>query len=212
MKNAEEAIEKVFAGLRNPDVPSGIEHRILKAVQDRASSRSRSEGRRLRPLLRGTPGPAIITKSVAWGFALTGVLVVSLATSAIHRLGHAPAKSKRTSDLLSTIPPARSEVIAERARPPQSNPSLQPKRRNNMRRAELIPVRDSVAVREMRAPSRPEPPMPLTEQEKLLLRFVQTRSPEELAAINPVKWAARDAEEKAEFEKFFGQSTTGDKE
>jgi hypothetical protein len=58
----------------------------------------------------------------------------------------------------------------------------------------------------MRAPSRPAPPLPLTEQEKLLQRFVRTHSSQELSAINPMKWAARDVEERAEFEKFFGQS------
>jgi hypothetical protein len=73
----------------------------------------------------------------------------------------------------------------------------------------LIRADESVAMREMRAPSRPEPPLPLTEQEKLLLRMVHTRSPEELAVLDRVKWAARDAQERAEFEKFFEQSTNG---
>jgi hypothetical protein len=68
---------------------------------------------------------------------------------------------------------------------------------------------DSVALREMRASSRPAPPLPLTEQERLLVNYVQTHSRQELAAINPRKWAARDAEERAQFDIFFGRSTKG---
>jgi hypothetical protein len=72
----------------------------------------------------------------------------------------------------------------------------------------VAPVRggDSVAAREARAVSYPAPPMPLTEQERLLLRVVHKGDPEELAMLNPVVRAARDAADKAEVEKFFGVS------
>lgn len=58
-------------------------------------------------------------------------------------------------------------------------------------------------MREVNAPSRPAPPLPLTRQEKLLVRFVHTHTPEELAAIDPAKWAAQDEQQRAEFNRFF---------
>jgi hypothetical protein len=77
-----------------------------------------------------------------------------------------------------------------------------------MRRSpELVETQESLATREMNAPSRPAPPLPLTDQEKLLVRFVHTHTPEQLAAVDPAKWAAQDAREQAEFDRFFGRFT-----
>jgi hypothetical protein len=207
MKNSEEAIEKVFAGLRDADTSTGMERRILESVQDRALARSRWGWRRL--IVRT---PLIVSGSIACGVGLIAIFVFVLVTPAAHRREHLPSLSKRNSAHLKTSPSAPSGVIAESAPLPGPRPTAQSKEKVNLRRAGFVRADDSVALREMRAASRPEPPMPLTEQEKLLARFVQTRRPEELAAIDPVKWAARDAAEEAEFEKFFGQKTTGDKE
>ena len=70
----------------------------------------------------------------------------------------------------------------------------------------------SLALREMRAASRPAPPLPLTKEEKLLLRVARTAGPEELAMLNPDERARREAESEAEFQQFFGQSTTKNSE
>jgi hypothetical protein len=48
--------------------------------------------------------------------------------------------------------------------------------------------------------------MPLTEQEKLLLRLVHKDDPVELAMLDPRVRALEDSEDKAEFQRFFGQS------
>jgi hypothetical protein len=59
---------------------------------------------------------------------------------------------------------------------------------------------------EMQSPSFPAPPMPLTEQEKLLLRIARKVDPVEMAMLDPRVRAMQDAEEKAEFQRFFGQT------
>jgi hypothetical protein len=69
--------------------------------------------------------------------------------------------------------------------------------------AEGIPSSDEIAVSEMLAPSHPAPPMPLTEQEKLLMRLVRRSDPVELAMLDSKLGALKDAEEKAEFQRFF---------
>lgn len=71
----------------------------------------------------------------------------------------------------------------------------------------LVRRDDSLALREVRAASRPAPPLPLTKQEKLLLRVARTAGPEELAMLNPDERARRRAESDAEFQQFFGKST-----
>jgi hypothetical protein len=65
---------------------------------------------------------------------------------------------------------------------------------------------DDVAMSEMQAASFPAPPMPLTAQERLLLRLAHKVDPVEMAMLDPKFRAMQDAEEKAEFQRFFGQT------
>ena len=211
MKNSDEAIEKVLDGLRNCDAPAGMERRILEAVQEHASP-SESGWRRLRPIWLIMQPTNTAARSLADGLALAGLFAFVLAIPAIHQRKHSPTTSKRDS-AASTALPARPSAVAENVQGSTARSAKQSMEKvPKVQRAELARASDSIALREMRAPSRPEPPMPLTAQERLLVRFVQTRSPEELAAVNPMKWAARDAEENADFERFFEHQHTGDNE
>jgi hypothetical protein len=67
---------------------------------------------------------------------------------------------------------------------------------------------DTIALAETLAPSHPAPPMPLTQQEKLLLRVARTDNPQVLAMLNPTLRAQQEAKEKEEFEEFAGISNT----
>jgi hypothetical protein len=227
MKNSDEAIERVLAGLRDCEAPDGMERRILQRLEER-----RAEPvplwRRLRPMwLVGPVRPAAIL-SVACGVVVASVLVVVLRTPALRR----PVASKRDS---------KREMVAEKAAPrgassmdsaagsanrpsstlamKQAAPSSYQGRaglsvRTNAHRAPSTRVddadasEDSIAVREMHAASFPAPPMPLTEQEKLLLRIVHRGDPVEMAMLDPAVRAARDAEEKADVARFFERPTT----
>lgn len=209
MKDSEELIEKLLAGLRNVDPSPEMERRILAAVQNHASAPSRYGWRKFIPIWLTTQTHSVATLPVACGAALACIVVFALAIPAIHR-EHVPTQSKKNSAPLKALPPASLEVAAKITQPLEPQPGMRRRAKVRTRRAELASADDSLAMREMRAPSRPAPPLPLTEQEKLLLRFVHAHSPEELAALDPAKWAAGDAKEKADFEKFFGQSRTGD--
>jgi hypothetical protein len=222
MKDPEEAIEKVLAGLRNPDAPVGMERRILQALQDRTAVRSRSGWRRFRPTWLVAPAHPAAVRSVAWGIALAGVFAVALAVPAIRRLGHllvpANAPAKMISAPVASLPPAAPEIAAKSAQLP-SPPGVRlmktaiPKQRVNAQRARVVVSEsDSVAVDEMHAASHPAPPMPLTDQEKLLLRIAHKGDPVEFAELDPVQRAARYAEEKAEVQRFFVPGKTGDNE
>jgi hypothetical protein len=54
------------------------------------------------------------------------------------------------------------------------------------------------------AVSFPAPPLPLTEQEKLLLRLAHKRDADNMAVLNPDKQAARMAKATNQFQQFFG--------
>ncbi len=248
MKNSEEAIERVLAGLRDADAPGGMERRILEALDDRvddraddrAATRTRSGWRWLRPIWWVAPARPFAVGSVGsvgslvCGVALVSLFVAALAIPSIRRFGLAPARSK--------INPAGAGASAESVRLTTSataadGTQLHPTESDGrpMRRtsegemtdattARMDHTRDrdgqdrdgqdglsdrdtdsdSVAMEEMRAASHPAPPMPLTEQERLLLRIAHRGDPVELAMLDPMTRAARDVEEGAEFQRFFG--------
>jgi hypothetical protein len=81
-----------------------------------------------------------------------------------------------------------------------------------MRREQGRSAVDAVALAEMRAPSHPAPPEPLTQQEKLLLRVVHSGDPQVMAMLNSTVRAREEAESDAEFQKFIGSSAQGDRE
>jgi hypothetical protein len=227
MKNSEDAIEKVLAGLRSPDAPIGMERRILEALQDQASARSRSGWRRLRPIWLAMPARPVAGRPLAWGVALAGVFAVAIAIPAIHRLGRGSGRQSARS--LAQLParspsrsPSRSEMnqVSERSAAglsPEgvakstpyalSRPGLRTAKQANVRRATDVQGSESVAVEEMLAASHPAPPMPLTEQERLLLRIAHRGDPVELAMLDPMRRAARDVEEQTEFQRFFKPRT-----
>jgi hypothetical protein len=97
--------------------------------------------------------------------------------------------------------------VAESIEPQRHARNTKSTRSPKPRRLEAVDTEEALAEREMNAPSRPAPPLPLTEQEKLLVRFVRTRTPEELAAIDPAKWAKQDEQQKEEFDRFFRRFT-----
>jgi hypothetical protein len=227
MKNSEEAIERVLAGLRDAEAPAGMERRILDTLENPASARSRSGWRWLRPMWLVVPAHPVAIGSVACGVALAAIFAVALAIPAIHRFGHAPAQSKISLAPAESVPLATSEAVANDARLPLPGSSVRSIEKTTvpgkMDTRTAGTVRDStgdgdsVALSEMLAPSHPAPPMPLTEQERLLLRIAHKGDPVEMAVLNPKLRAAQDEEEETEFQRFFGsvkivQQTTGQPE
>jgi hypothetical protein len=207
MKNSEEAIEKMLAGLRDAEAPAGMERRILEALENRASVQFRSGWWRLRPLWLAERRGA--TVSFACGVAFAGMLAVALVIPAIRRLGHAPTQAKMNSASVRPLPLASSTEAATSATVPPARPKVRWMAKASARRAGVVRDRDSAAVSERQEASFPAPPMPLTEQEKLLLRIAHKGDPVEVAELNPAVRAARDSEDKAEVKKFFEPSTTG---
>jgi hypothetical protein len=208
MKNSEEAIARVLAGLRDADVPVGMERRILEALEDQTPEQTRLGWRWFRPMWLVTAAYPVATSSLVCGVALAGLFAaVSLGIPAIRRLGHAPAQSKMNQVPAGSMPLVTPEA-AKSVELPLSGSSARSVRKMNLRAPKEIPDSDrdsdSVALSEMRAPSHPAPPMPLTEQERLLLRIAHKNDPVEMAVLDPMRRAARDAEEGVAFQSFFG--------
>ena len=200
MKNPEEAIDKVLAGLRDVDAPAGMEGRILGALEEKASTPAGLGWR----MLLGMPAAA---KSLTWGAAVAGLFVLALAIPAIRRIGH-PAAQVKTAAAKNVAPSAAdSDLSASRVNdaPPLLHAPAKRALEISVPEEEATESSDEIAMSEMLAPSHPAPPMPLTDQERLLMRLVRRSDQVELAELDSRLDALKDAEEKAEFLRFFVQ-------
>ncbi len=219
MKNSKEAMERVLAGLGGAEAPPGMERRILDGLAERAAARSRPGWRQLLPIWLVAPA-----RPSMYGVALAGLFAVALAIPAVRRLGHSLASTRRNSAPAGSLAFGASEAAATRARPvlPQSGLRSLEEMKDEIKGRMKVEGKtstgsseagvldsDAVALDDLHAPSRPAPPMPLTEQEKLLLRLVHKDDPVELAMLDPRVRALEDSEDKAEFQRFFGQSANG---
>jgi hypothetical protein len=207
MKNSEDAIEKVLAGLRDAEAPEGMERRILDALEERATRRAEAGRRWFGPMWRGAP-----IAYVACGVAVVGFAVVMLIVPAVRRFGHGTAS--RTGIAARRLAPAMGSVVAKH----DAESVLHASDVGFVKRADAakgglvsagVSAGDSendVALSEARAASFPAPPMPLTEQEKLLRRLAHKNDPVELATLDPKRRELQDADDQAEFQSFFSVS------
>ena len=213
MKNSDEAVERVLAGLREAEAPEGMERRILEAVQDVPEQRQGwSFGRRAMPWR--------LAGRMSWATAAAGVAVVA------GMLCWSSLRSSRSGDPAvdqSVMPKGRTGVASTSIPGPERRSAkafeetpVTPVRRSqaSMRPGKMVRVRarDVTDGRKARLASYPAPPMPLTKQERLLLRLAHNADPAEIAMLDPAVRAARDAEETAEFREFFERANAGDHE
>lgn len=148
---------------------------------------------------------------LSWAAAAAAALTALLAIPVLHL--HRPALER--SKLESSAPAAHSPASANAAAPPATLPQRErgaaARTGAPARRARLADGVDAVSLREMRAPSHPAPPAPLTRQERLLLEVVHHGDPGQQALLNPEIRAQEEAREEAEFHAFVERSIDGDR-
>jgi hypothetical protein len=205
----QDALEKVLAALRDADPPEAMEARITHRLQQHATAPPAAPFRWRDIVANSAPTAAW------WRGAITGAAAVLLVTATFLLAGH----------LLQTYPDrattatngAANRNIAPDATLVNDSPHGAPGGETRaqpcahpaiMRTASVVPIYTSDALRaetrvESDAPSHPAPPLPLTDQERALIRLVQTASPRQLAVINPEEYANLEAQSALKFERFF---------
>jgi hypothetical protein len=186
MKDADGTIERLLAGLRDAEPPGGMGGRILEALDGREAREVAASVSLWRRPLR----PAIAMLS-----ACTVILVVAIA---VHQNGHTPANPSH-STRANVRQASRAEVS------PQKTPTV-PRRlasRVSVRHPHGVP-----AAEETEAASFPAPPLPLTEQERLLLRLAHRGDANNMAVLNPDVRAAETAKATEQFQHFFAINAT----
>jgi hypothetical protein len=192
MENPEKAIERVLEGLRDAEAPVGMERRIVEGVRDRVAAGAGHGWLRWRPIW-------LETRRLAWS---AGTVAVLVAVAMLYTMRRAPDLPQRR--VVVVVPAVGSKVAV--ANGGSVLPTERPVSRVRRASVRVVDGGNSIALG---AANHPAPPMPLTEQERLLLWIVHKGDPVEMAMLDPMQRAARNVEEEAEFQRFFGEATSG---
>ena len=208
MRDSDEAVERVLAGLRDAEAPEGLERRMMAAVEERSARRSERWSLRLMgagPLMGGRQARL----AVAGGL----VLMLGFGWTAFrgNRAEHKVALRREA--------PVRGSIEAE-----GGTNATEGRRTWNALDGDVKAVlrgeetvgsearrakrsHETTPGQEVKVASFPAPEAPLTAEERLLLRVAHRSSPKILAALKPVLnpdlRAARDERDEKEFESFF---------
>jgi hypothetical protein len=212
--NHDEAIDKAFAALRNTAPPDGMNARIARRL---AQTPPPAPGRW--NLFRGSTLTGAWCRGAAAGAATT-VLATGLFLFAAHLLGTRPAPTQ-TPNLAATASTAAPAIVPVSGpvsglisgQPATQAPNSPCPRETTfrLRRTAATPIETTLhadRVAEVTAPSHPAPELPLTAEERELVRLARTADPQVLATINPETQAKLLAQQAAEFEHFFAPPPT----
>jgi hypothetical protein len=191
MNEADQAIAALLGRLREAEPSAGLERRILTALAMREQQISESP----RHLLH-------VSRSwqLAGAVSLAGLIL--LATCLVFL----PEKSSK-------IAPKAQRSSGVKDRPAQRNPWLPESgsaAKQVVLRASRKPhhAQESSAEENVGRTSFPAPPLPLTEQEKLLLRLARRNDPKDRTLLNPELRAAQAAKSTQQFQQFFAIDAT----
>ena len=170
MKDLDQTIENLLAGLRDAEPPPGMHHRILDAMVARRATTDSSH--RLLPL--------------AAAMVLACALAITIWVTHHRHLPTNLRSSTTTAD-------------APRTKPPRTVANITP--------PEPRRTASKVLLRPTQTPGFPAPPLPLTEQEKQLLRLAHRNDPQDMNLLNRNVQAQQSAKATQQFQQFFAMST-----
>jgi hypothetical protein len=199
MRDAERTIERLLAGLRDAEPPGGMEHRILEALDGMGAREVAASASLWRRPLR----PALAM--------LLACAVILMVAFTVQQRKHVPGQQLiplKPTEGLNGAPNIFSSLrVSQKPQHAAPDEKVQSPRRTTSR----IPVKrpqDAPAVGETQAASFPAPPLPLTEQERLLLRLAHRGDAGATAILNPDVRAAQTAKATEQFQQFFAIDAT----
>ncbi|HMG03305.1 MAG TPA: hypothetical protein VK596_09240 [Edaphobacter sp.] len=182
--NPDHNIDRVLNALRDATPPANMERRILNLLEAEAHKPPRP----IRPRLQNLWIAAAVCCAALVVTALIGTLTM--------RHHNAPAIARTTPAETSNASRSSTATIANTPTP-HSHSATAPRSTIQPR---LIQVAQSEAADQI---SHPAPPIPLTEQERILLRFARHGRTDDLAQISNDRKAAKEERDAAEFQAFF---------
>lgn len=197
----DEAIDRLLTGLRDVEPPQGMQGRILIVARERTVSR-----RVWNPM-------AMRSRAKVWKLATASVATAAIAIiwmmNRTHLIEHNNAELGRHV-AYATVSTAQIPMVEIRSVQQIHAKRVLATQNRKATAVEHLSAEDSVALSEMKAPSHPAPPMPLTEQELLLIRILRKGDPVELAMLDPKFRTNEEASRRADFDRFFAPPPSPD--
>ncbi len=202
MKNFDEAVERALAAMRDAKTPEGMEARIADRLALHAAARDVA-GFRWRDIFAGSA-----LAGAWWRGAVSGVAVAMLVVGLVWMAGHRGRSSAGQvvvrERVVAAVPPALAVREDVRSVPCASPGGV---------RVKGTAVRTSEGVRVVAKEvevSHPAPAMGLTAQERELVQLARKGDAKELVSLDPEMRAKAEAQDAAEFQKFFAEPVSED--
>jgi hypothetical protein len=200
----DDAIDKVLAAMREAAPPEGMDARIEQRLHRQAS---------MPATLSRLPATSTLT-GAWWRGAFSGAAAATLVAGVVLFTSYiflARSSRSQTTGLASNRGGAAPAVVPvsastgtpadeARAHPCFNGTVLRAHGSEPLPNAQLLRTDTRL---ESALPSHPAPQLELTLQERELVRLARTADPKVLASLNPETQARLDAEEEADFDKFF---------
>jgi hypothetical protein len=197
----DEAIEKVLAALKAAVPPEGMDERIAQRLKRDTAAMSQASWR---DVLAGSS-----LAGAWWRGALSGAAVAAVAVGLVllapHRSANARGERQTPPAVATTTPQATNPVATAVALPhpaPCTSPSMIPAHKV-FAPPSLTATSPVASPDDMVQRSHPAPSQPPTTEERDLVRLAHIAGPHQLATLNPEIEAKLQAQEEADFTKFF---------
>jgi hypothetical protein len=199
MKNSDEAVERALAAMREAEVPEGMEARVVAKLALRAAVRD-DAGFRWRDIFAGSAAAG-----AWWRGAVSGVAVAMLVLGLVWLAGHRGRSSPGQVAVRERVVAPALAVSEDLRSVPCASPAVV--------RVKGTVVRTSEGVRVVATKietSHPAPAMGLTAQERELVQLARKGDVKELVSLDPEMRAKAEAQDAAEFQKFFAEPVSAD--
>jgi hypothetical protein len=187
MRDADGTIERLLAGLRDAEPPGGMERRILEALDGMGAREMAASNSLWRRPLR--PAIAIL-------LACTVILMVAFT---VQQHKHVPGQQFVPLKPKAGLNGAPNILASLRVDQKPQHPPVDQRVRSPRGTTSRVPP----STGEAQTASFPAPPLPLTEQERLLLRLAHRGDADNMAILNPAVRAAQTAKATEQFQQFF---------
>ncbi|MBS1799863.1 MAG: hypothetical protein JSS95_08565 [Acidobacteria bacterium] len=190
-------IDCVLNALRDATPPTGMDRRILNILEAHSLSKSVIPSEATKSHSRGIPAfrNARTAALVQWTAAAIAALVIAaIFTFTSHRRTTSPTTATTTH----TTPAPAQPVTTIIHTTPHSTTTAHA----NVKLTQPQPAEATEPAEDAQL-SHPAPPIPITDQERILLRYTSHGRTEDLAQISNEHTAAKEQKEAADFQAFF---------